>query len=91
MEIAAAIIRLAHSLKVDALAEGVETEGQAEFLKVCGCKLAQGYLFDKPLGRTSCWRNTGLCEGTVDLGRLNSFHGMRAKRGISHDAREHRN
>ena len=49
MEIAAAIVRLAQLLKVDALAEGVETEQQAAFLKACGCKLAQGYLFDKPL------------------------------------------
>jgi EAL domain-containing protein (putative c-di-GMP-specific phosphodiesterase class I) len=49
MEIAAAIVRLAHSLKIVALAEGVETEAQAEFLAVCGCRLAQGYLFDKPL------------------------------------------
>ncbi len=49
MEIAAAIVRLAHSLKIEALAEGVETEAQAEFLKVCGCRLAQGYLFDRPL------------------------------------------
>jgi EAL domain-containing protein (putative c-di-GMP-specific phosphodiesterase class I) len=49
MEIAAAIVRLAHSLKIEALAEGVETEAQAEFLAVCGCRLAQGYLFAKPL------------------------------------------
>jgi EAL domain-containing protein (putative c-di-GMP-specific phosphodiesterase class I) len=52
MEITATVIRLAHSLKVKALAEGVETRAQAEFLARCGCDLAQGYLFDKPL-----WEN----------------------------------
>ncbi|PPQ28633.1 hypothetical protein CCR94_17490, partial [Rhodoblastus sphagnicola] len=49
MEIAVAIIRLANSLKVTALAEGVETQEQADFLAASGCALAQGYLFDKPL------------------------------------------
>ncbi len=49
MEIAAAIVRLAHSLKVTALAEGVETEAQADFLAACGCTLAQGYLFYRPM------------------------------------------
>jgi EAL domain-containing protein (putative c-di-GMP-specific phosphodiesterase class I) len=52
MEIAVAVIRLANSLKVTALAEGVETAAQADFLAASGCALAQGYLFDKPL-----WEN----------------------------------
>ncbi|MCW2286173.1 diguanylate cyclase (GGDEF)-like protein/PAS domain S-box-containing protein [Rhodoblastus acidophilus] len=49
MEITSTVIRLAHSLKVKALAEGVETQAQASFLTLYGCDLAQGYLFDKPL------------------------------------------
>ena len=49
MEITLAVIRLAHSLKVKALAEGVETQAQSDFLALCGCDMAQGYLFDKPL------------------------------------------
>jgi EAL domain-containing protein (putative c-di-GMP-specific phosphodiesterase class I) len=49
MEITATVIRLAHSLKVKALAEGVETQAQADFLALCGCDVAQGYLFDRPL------------------------------------------
>ena len=49
MEIAAAVIRLGHSLGVDVLAEGVETEAQAEFLVRSGCRLAQGYLFGRPM------------------------------------------
>ena len=49
MEIAAAVIRLGHSLDVEVLAEGVETEAQAEFLERSGCRLAQGYLFGRPM------------------------------------------
>ena len=32
-----------------ALAEGVETEGQAIFLRGVRCQVAQGYLYDRPL------------------------------------------
>ena len=49
MEIASAVIRLGHSLDVEVLAEGVETEAQAEFLARSGCRYAQGYLFARPL------------------------------------------
>ena len=49
MEIAAAIIRLGQSLQLNVLAEGVETEAQADFLALAGCPTAQGYLFAKPL------------------------------------------
>ena len=49
MEIAAAIIRLGHSLHVDVLAEGVETKAQADFLALAGCPSAQGFLFAKPM------------------------------------------
>ena len=42
------ILTLAHSLGLEAVAEGVETEQQAEALIAMGCALAQGYLFAKP-------------------------------------------
>lgn len=44
-----AIFALAKSLKLDVVAEGVETEAQYEFLKHKNCAKAQGYLFNKPL------------------------------------------
>jgi diguanylate cyclase (GGDEF)-like protein/PAS domain S-box-containing protein len=47
--IARAIIALGHSLEMDVLAEGVETEAQAEFLRAEKCDVLQGYLFSKPL------------------------------------------
>jgi PAS domain S-box-containing protein len=47
-EIVRIIVMLAHSLGLKVVAEGVETQLQAEMLKHIGCELAQGYLFSKP-------------------------------------------
>ena len=47
--ICAATIRLAHTLGIETVAEGVETEAQAIFLREQGCTLLQGYLFAEPL------------------------------------------
>jgi diguanylate cyclase (GGDEF)-like protein/PAS domain S-box-containing protein len=45
--IALAIISLAHSLKLSAIAEGVETEGQLRFLRRRDCDEMQGFYFSK--------------------------------------------
>jgi diguanylate cyclase (GGDEF)-like protein/PAS domain S-box-containing protein len=42
------IMGMAHGLKLVAIAEGVETEAQKEFLEVAGCDFAQGFLFGRP-------------------------------------------
>lgn len=48
-EIIKTIIRLANGLKLDVIAEGVETQAQSNFLLKEGCYEMQGYLYAKPL------------------------------------------
>lgn len=44
-----AIVGVGQKLGIEVLAEGVETPAQLAFLERCGCRLAQGYLFSRPL------------------------------------------
>jgi diguanylate cyclase (GGDEF)-like protein len=43
------IIRMATELRMDVVAEGVETRYQMECLHQMGCKVVQGFLFDRPM------------------------------------------
>jgi EAL domain-containing protein (putative c-di-GMP-specific phosphodiesterase class I) len=47
--IANAVISLGHSLKMQVIAEGVETLEQLEQLRAQGCDEIQGYYFSRPL------------------------------------------
>ncbi len=49
MEIAQTIMPMAKNLRLDVIAEGVETFEQVALLKKLNCKYAQGYYFSKPL------------------------------------------
>lgn len=43
-----AIQSMASALGIETIGEGVETEAQAEALRILGCPKAQGYLFGRP-------------------------------------------
>jgi len=47
--IATSVIALAHRMRLGVVAEGVETEAQAGYLRQNGCDEIQGYLFSKPV------------------------------------------
>ena len=47
--IASAVIAMSHSLGLDVIAEGVETENQQHFLERSGSEILQGYLFGRPM------------------------------------------
>jgi EAL domain-containing protein (putative c-di-GMP-specific phosphodiesterase class I) len=44
-----AIIAMAHGLRLEVIAEGVETAEQWEYLQALDCDFAQGYYFGKPM------------------------------------------
>jgi diguanylate cyclase (GGDEF)-like protein len=50
--ITAAIIAMAEALKLEVIAEGVETREQVQLLQRRGCHLMQGYYFSRPLPAT---------------------------------------
>jgi EAL domain-containing protein (putative c-di-GMP-specific phosphodiesterase class I) len=47
--ICTATIALGHSLGLELVAEGVETETQRDFLAGLGCDMLQGYLYSRPM------------------------------------------
>jgi diguanylate cyclase (GGDEF)-like protein/PAS domain S-box-containing protein len=49
LDIVKAILQLAHSFRLEVIAEGVETEEQLSILRALGCGYLQGYLFSKPV------------------------------------------
>jgi EAL domain-containing protein (putative c-di-GMP-specific phosphodiesterase class I) len=66
-EIVKAITTLAHSLDMDVIAEGVETEEQVVKLKELKCEYMQGYYFSKPL-------DSKKIESLLRQGQFNLFN-----------------
>ena len=63
--ICGSIIGLAHSLELQTVAEGVETEAQLAQLRAEGCDEVQGYLFSRPLfaAEMAAWLAAGAAGG----------------------------
>jgi len=67
-----AIITMARSLKLEVVAEGVETDAQMGFLRRRGCDFAQGYLFSQPAAVTDFrrltrdWRPRAFDDGAAE-------------------------
>jgi EAL domain-containing protein (putative c-di-GMP-specific phosphodiesterase class I) len=49
LDIVKAIVEMAHSLRLEVIAEGVETDEQLRQLRELGCKYLQGFLFSRPV------------------------------------------
>ncbi len=47
--IVTAVVQMSRAMNMEVVAEGVETEAQAEFLRACGCHILQGYLLGRPM------------------------------------------
>lgn len=47
--IVGAIVTLAHNLRLDVVAEGIETEAQRDTLRALACEFGQGFLYSRPL------------------------------------------
>ncbi|OGA71714.1 MAG: hypothetical protein A3G81_30065 [Betaproteobacteria bacterium RIFCSPLOWO2_12_FULL_65_14] len=60
--IAQAIVSMGRSLGMQVIAEGVETQAQADYLMSIGCKYAQGYLYSRPLPAGECetWQQAAM-------------------------------
>ena len=75
------LIAMAHSMELDVIAEGIETEAQAAFLLNEKCEEAQGFLYSKPLSVPdfdAYLENAKFAEGIIkDTGRHHAL-GARA-------------
>ena len=77
--IVTAVIRLAHSLGLRAIAEGVGTERQLQLLARQGCDEIQGYYFSRPLAEDGIVAM--LCSGAalqLPLGGVTGLHARMA-------------
>ncbi len=76
------LMRMASSLGVDTVCEGVETEEQVKFLQEIGCSKLQGFYYQKPIpveqilekykkGKQICFENPDESHYCETIGRVN--------------------
>jgi EAL domain-containing protein (putative c-di-GMP-specific phosphodiesterase class I) len=54
MAMVKAIIAMAHSLRLEVIAEGVELQEQLDALSAAGCDQIQGFYYSQPLSAGDC-------------------------------------
>jgi diguanylate cyclase (GGDEF)-like protein len=59
-----AIVELGRALGLDMIAEGIETQDQADWFRTLGCRLGQGFLFARPMAAPDFER---YLRGRLDL------------------------
>jgi predicted signal transduction protein with EAL and GGDEF domain len=64
--VVATIVKLAHNLRLQVVAEGVETRAQADFVRETGCNFAQGYHYGAAMNATEL---PGLLQQPAELER----------------------
>ena len=57
------MISLSHELRKTVVAEGIETELQAQMLREYGCDFAQGYYYGKPMDKTALFQQQRAAAG----------------------------
>jgi len=73
------IIALAGQLKIDVIAEGIETKEQRDYLMAQGCGFGQGYLFSRPVPAEefTLLLESGLRDENTLPGSIHTFKGLR--------------
>ncbi|WP_295451614.1 EAL domain-containing protein [uncultured Thiodictyon sp.] len=66
--IAAAIITLGQALNLEVIAEGVETQAQADWLMAAGCRIGQGHRYSRALPADACAAYCRQAAATVSGG-----------------------
>lgn len=64
-----AIVQIAHTLGLVPVAEGVESQAQADMLAELGCDLAQGFHLGRPSDAASTWELLRVGEGPQPAGQ----------------------
>lgn len=67
-QMVATIVMLAHNLRMEVVAEGIETDEQVTYLCAVGCDYGQGYLWGHPMDAAAATASLVRCAHEFDMG-----------------------